>query len=124
MRLSIKKATADSVSRWLQKYLDTINILQYPEEEFARFDFLVCGPYQRVCEENKLELEKKRLRPFRMKLATKVVHNIKSISNITVNYIIVYITQVLVVVTETIVKNLGLAGSSEQLGRYIPSLGC
>ena len=44
MPLSIKKATADSVSRWLQKYLDMINILQYPEEEFARFDFLVCGP--------------------------------------------------------------------------------
>ena len=45
MRLSVKKAMADSVSRWLQKYLDTTNILQYPEEEFARFDFLVCGPY-------------------------------------------------------------------------------
>ena len=44
MPLSIKKATADSVSRWLQKYLDTTNILQYPEEEFARFDFFVCGP--------------------------------------------------------------------------------
>ena len=43
MRLSVKKATTDSVSRWLQKYLDTTNILQYPEEEFARFDFLVCG---------------------------------------------------------------------------------
>ena len=40
-----KKATADSVSRRLQKYLDMTNILQYPEEEFARFDFLVCGPY-------------------------------------------------------------------------------
>ena len=40
MRLSIKKATADSVSRWLHKYLDTTNILQYPEKEFARFDFL------------------------------------------------------------------------------------
>ena len=39
MRLSIKKATADSISRLLQKYLDTTNILQYPEEEFARFDF-------------------------------------------------------------------------------------
>ena len=48
MRLSVKKATADSVSRWLQKYLDTTNILQYPEEEFARFDFLVCGPYSIV----------------------------------------------------------------------------
>ena len=47
MRLSVKKATADSVSRWLQKYLDMTNILQYPEEEFARFDFLVCGPYSR-----------------------------------------------------------------------------
>ena len=47
MRLSVKKAMADSVSRWLQKYLDTTNILQYPEEEFARFDFLVCGPYRR-----------------------------------------------------------------------------
>ena len=47
MRLSIKKATADSVSRWLQKYLDTTNILQYPEEEFAIFDFLVCRPYHR-----------------------------------------------------------------------------
>ena len=47
MRLSVKKATADSVSRRLQKYLDTTNILQYPEEEFARFDFLVCGPYLR-----------------------------------------------------------------------------
>ena len=45
MRLSIKKATADSVSRWLQKYLDTTNILQYPKEEFARFDSFVCGPY-------------------------------------------------------------------------------
>ena len=45
MRLSIKKATTDSVSRWLHKYLDTTNILQYPEEEFARFDFFVCGPY-------------------------------------------------------------------------------
>ena len=33
-----------------------------------------------------------------------------------------YITRVLAVVMETIVKNLGLAGSSEQLGRYIPSL--
>ena len=63
-----------------------------------------------MCEENKLELEKKRLpvkmfcgkrstseghkravtRPFRMKLATKVVHNIKGISNITVNYHCVY----------------------------------
>ena len=39
MRLSIKKAMADSVSRLLQKYLDMTNILQYPEEEFARFDF-------------------------------------------------------------------------------------
>ena len=39
MRLSVKKAMADSVSRWLQKYLDTTNILQYLEEEFARFDF-------------------------------------------------------------------------------------
>ena len=39
MRSSIKKATAGSVSRWLQKYLDTINILQYSEEDFARFDF-------------------------------------------------------------------------------------
>ena len=45
MRLSVKKATVDSVSRRLQKYLDMTNILQYPEEEFARFDFLVCGPY-------------------------------------------------------------------------------
>ena len=45
MRLSVKKATANSVSRRLQKYLDMTNILQYPEEEFARFDFLVCGPY-------------------------------------------------------------------------------
>ena len=45
MRLSVKKAMADSVSRWLQKYLHTTNILQYPGEEFARFDFLVCGPY-------------------------------------------------------------------------------
>ena len=44
MRLSVKKATVDSVSRWLQKYLHTTNVLQYPEEEFSRFDFLVCGP--------------------------------------------------------------------------------
>ena len=29
-------------------------------------------------------------RPFRMKLATKVVHNIKDISNITINYHYVY----------------------------------
>ena len=29
-------------------------------------------------------------RPFQMKLATKVVHNIKGISNITVNYHCVY----------------------------------
>ena len=66
-----------------------------------------------MCEENKLEelLEKKNdcqlkcfavkqstseghkravKRPFRMKLATKVVHNIKGISNITVNYHCVY----------------------------------
>ena len=63
-----------------------------------------------MCEENKLELEKKRLpvkmfavkqstlkgckrvvtRPFRMKLAAKVVHNIKGISNITVKYHCVY----------------------------------
>ena len=62
-------------------------------------------------------------RPFRMKLATKVVHNIKGISNITVNYHCVYYSS-FGIVTETIVKNLGLAGSSEQLGRYIPSLGC
>ena len=39
MSLSVKKATADSVSSRLQKYLDTTNILQYPKEEFARFDF-------------------------------------------------------------------------------------
>ena len=39
MRLSLKKATADSVSRRLQKYLDMTNILQYPEEELTRFDF-------------------------------------------------------------------------------------
>ena len=59
-----------------------------------------------MCEENKLELEKndcqlkyfavKQLtlegcrravtRAFRMKLTTKVIHNIKGISNITVNY--------------------------------------
>ena len=44
MRLSIKKAKADSVSRWLQKYLDTTNILQYPEKEFGRFDFLFADP--------------------------------------------------------------------------------
>ena len=66
-----------------------------------------------MCEENKLEelLEKKNdcqlkcfavkqstseghkravTRPFWMKLATKVVHNIKGISNITVNYHCVY----------------------------------
>ena len=64
-----------------------------------------------MCEENKLELEKKNdcqlkcfavkqltseghkravTRPFRMKLATTVVHNIKGISNITVNYHCVY----------------------------------
>ena len=67
-----------------------------------------------MCEENKLEeleLEKKNdcqlkcfavkqstsegcrkavTRPFRMKLTTKVVHNIKGISNITVNYHCVY----------------------------------
>ena len=63
-----------------------------------------------MCEENKLELEKNHCqlkcftvkqstsvgcrravtRPFRMKLATKVVHNIKGISNITVNYHCVY----------------------------------
>ena len=41
---SIKKATADSVSRWLQKYLDTINILQNSEEDFARFDFWFADP--------------------------------------------------------------------------------
>ena len=63
-------------------------------------------------------------RPFRMKLATKVVHNIKGISNITVNYHRVYYSSSGCIVTETIVINLGLAGSSEQLGRYIPSLGC
>ena len=62
-------------------------------------------------------------RPFRMKLATRIVHSIKGISNITVTNN-VYISRVLAVVTETIVKNLGLADSSEQLGRYIPSLGC
>ena len=50
MRLSVKKATTDSVSRWLQKYVDTTNILQYPEEEFATFDFLVCGPYLKCIE--------------------------------------------------------------------------
>ena len=44
MHLSVKKATADSVSRWLQKYLDMTNILQYPEEEFARFDFWFADP--------------------------------------------------------------------------------
>ena len=65
-----------------------------------------------MCEENKLEeLEKKNdcqlkcfavkqstseghkravTRPFQLKLATKVVHNIKGISNITVNYHCVY----------------------------------
>ena len=66
-----------------------------------------------MCEENKLELELEKkndcqlkcfavkqstseghkravTRPFRMKLATKVVHNIKGISNITVNYHCVY----------------------------------
>ena len=65
---------------------------------------------QRVCEENKLELEKNDCQlkcfavkqstlegcrravtqPFRMKLTTKVIHNIKGISNITVNYHCVY----------------------------------
>ena len=44
MRLFVKKATADSVSRWLQKYLDTTNILQCREEEFVRFDFLFADP--------------------------------------------------------------------------------
>ena len=39
MPLSVKKATENSVSRWLQKCLHTTNILQYPEEEFARFVF-------------------------------------------------------------------------------------
>ena len=65
-----------------------------------------------MCEENKLEeLEKKNdcrlkcfavkqstseghkravTRPFWMKLATKIVHSIKGISNITVNYHCVY----------------------------------
>ena len=62
-------------------------------------------------------------KPFRMKLTTRIVHNIKGFSNITVNYN-VCISRVLAVVTETIIKNLGLAGSSEQLGQYIPSLGC
>ena len=39
MRLSTKKATADSISTWLQKYLDMTNILQWLKEEFAIFDF-------------------------------------------------------------------------------------
>ena len=63
-----------------------------------------------MCEENKLELEKNDCQlkcfvvkqstsegcrravtqPFWMKLATKVVYNIKGISNITVNYHCVY----------------------------------
>ena len=64
-----------------------------------------------MCEENKLELEEKNncqlkhfavkqstlegcrravTQSFQMKLATKVVHNIKGISNITVNYHCVY----------------------------------
>ena len=64
-----------------------------------------------MCEENKLEELQKNdcqlkhfavkqsslegcrravTRPFQMKLATKVVHNIKGISNITVNYHCVY----------------------------------
>ena len=66
-----------------------------------------------MCEENKLELELEKqndyqlkcfaveqsaseghkravTRPFRMKLATKVIHNIKVVSNITVNYHCVY----------------------------------
>ena len=36
----------------------------------------------------------------------------------------VCVKRVLVVVTKTMVKNLGLAGSSEQVGRFVPSLGC
>ena len=44
MRLSVKKAKADSISRWLQKYLDTTNILQYPNEEFTRFDIWFADP--------------------------------------------------------------------------------
>ena len=50
--------------------------------------------------------------------------NCNTVINIKQLTIIVYITRVLAVVMETIVKNLGLAGSSEQLGQYIPSLGC
>ena len=34
------------------------------------------------------------------------------------------VSRVLAVVTEMSVKNLMLAGSSEQLGQSIPSLGC
>ena len=45
MRLSIKKATADSVSTWLQKYLDTTNTLQWLKEEFTVFDFWLADPY-------------------------------------------------------------------------------
>ena len=44
MRLSIKKATADSVSIRLQKYLNTTNILQWLKEEFAIFDFWFADP--------------------------------------------------------------------------------
>ena len=36
----------------------------------------------------------------------------------------VCVKRVLAVVTETIVKNLGLVGSSEQMGQFVPSLGC
>ena len=35
-----------------------------------------------------------------------------------------YFSGVLAVVTETSVKNLGLAGSEERVGRFTPSLGC
>ena len=34
------------------------------------------------------------------------------------------VKQILTVVTETIVKNLRLAGSSEWVGQFAPSLGC
>ena len=34
------------------------------------------------------------------------------------------VKQVLAVVMETIVKNLGLAGSLEWVGQFTPSLGC
>ena len=54
-------------------------------------------------------------------MTRRTIHSIKVLASTTEIKTTLCVKQVLAVVTEIIVKNLGLAGSSEWVGRFTPS---